>query len=72
MKFKQQKVCYRGIFNFKHSIQILYCYASSERAAWRNFCKRLADKHLIDVGVVMGMFNGDKDNYSIAIEPKGE
>ena len=67
-KPKTPKICFKGVFNYAHSIHILYCYSVSERGAWRNFCKRLADKHLVDVGVVMNMFGGEKDNYSIAIE----
>jgi len=70
MKEKQPKKCWQGVFNYTHSIHILYCYAVSERAAWRNFCKRLADKHLVDVAEVMTMFNGSTDNYLIKIEEK--
>lgn len=68
MNPKPQKIKWRGVFNYRHSIHILYCYATTERGAWRNFCKRLADKHLVDVGVTMAMFNGD--NYKIEKEVK--
>ena len=67
-KTKPQKIKYRGVFNMKHQVHILYTYATTERGAWRNFCKRLADKHLVDVYNVMNLFNGHHDNYSITIE----
>jgi len=62
---KNPKQLYRGIFNYKHSLHILYCYATTERGAWSKFMFQLAKKHLVEVGWVMNMFNGDQDNYSI-------
>lgn len=65
---KASKVLWKGVFNYRHSLHVLYCYAVSERAAWRNMCYQLASKHLVDVGIVMTMFNGD--NYKIEKEVK--
>jgi len=53
---KNPKQLYRGIFNYKHSLHILYCYATTERGAWSKFMFQLAKKHLVEVGWVMNMF----------------
>ena len=65
MKEKKLKARFKGVFNYRHSVWILYCYATTERGAWSKFMFQLAKKHLVEVGWVMNMFNGDQDNYSI-------
>ncbi len=65
MKVKPQKIRFRGQFNYAHSLHTRYCYATTERGAWKNFCFQLAKIHLVEVGWVMAMFNGNKDNFSI-------
>ena len=65
MKPKKQKTRYKGSFNYRHSIHILYCYATSERSAWKNFCFTLSKKHEVAVWYVMQLFSGWKDNFSI-------
>ena len=62
---KNPKQLYRGIFNYKHSLHILYCYATTERGAWKNFCFTLSKKHQVDVWHVMNIFKGDRDNFKI-------
>ena len=69
MKEKLPKQCYKGVFNYRHSVYILYCYAVSERKAYTNFCSQLAKKHDVAVWHVMSIFN-DKGNYRIEREVK--
>lgn len=71
VKVKATKQLWKGVFNYAHSIHILYCYSTSERGAWRNFCYQLAKKHEIEVGWVMNMFGGCSDNHAITIEKGG-
>ena len=56
------------MFNFSHEVSIEYCYAYTERQAWRVFCDRLANKHDVHISKVMGIFDGSKDNYSVKKE----
>ena len=65
---KPIKIKWKGQFNYKHSLHILYCYASTERGAWKNMCFQLAKKHGVEVGWVMGLFDGKSDNFQITIE----
>ena len=68
-KEPQVKQCWRGVFNYRHSVYVLYCYAVSERKAYVNFCSQLAKKHEVAIWHVMSIFNG-KDNYRIEREVK--
>ena len=72
MKEKPKKITqlYRGRFNYRHEVHILYCYATTERGAWSRFCHRLADKHLVEPRFVMGIFDGKSNNYKIEKEIK--
>jgi len=62
------KNLYRGAFSYSHEAHILYTYAHTERQAWLIFCRRLAKKHDVSLQTVMGLFDGEKDNYQITME----
>ena len=64
----KHKSLWRGAFNFKQSARVLYAYAFTEKQAWMIFCRRIAEKDIVPVSVVMGTFDGSRDNYSIKIE----
>ena len=65
MKEKPLKLHWRGQFNYRHEVHILYSWATTERGAWRNFCYTLAKIHDIEVWFVMSLFEGEYDNFSI-------
>jgi len=46
----------------------MYAQAYSKRQAWMHFCRRLAKKHDVSIGMVMGKFDGTQDNYEIKEE----
>ena len=62
------KHLWRGSFNYRQTAKVLYAHAYTKRQAWVVFCRRLAEKDGVDPGVVMGLFDGSQDNYSIEIE----
>ena len=62
------KQLWRGAFNYRQSVIVLYTYAYTERQAWLVFCRRLAKKHGVSLRTVMGLFDGTKDNYQITKE----
>jgi hypothetical protein len=62
------KKIYRGAFNFRQSARVMYAHAFSERQAWMIFCRRIAKIDGVDVSVVVGFFDGNRNNYSITIE----
>jgi hypothetical protein len=62
------KTLFRGAFNFNRSVRIEYAYANSCRQAWLIICRRLAKKDGVDPRMVMGLFDGSRDNHSITIE----
>lgn len=64
-KVSKPKARWKGSFNLKHQVHILYCYAASERAAWRNMCHQLSKKHGVGVWHTMSLFRGQEDNYKI-------
>ena len=68
MKAKQEKKLWRGAFNFHQSVRVLYAFAYTEKQAWLTFCRRMAEKDGVAVSVVMGLFDGKSDNYSIGRE----
>jgi len=59
---------YRGAFNYRQTAKVMYAYANTERQAWLVFCKRLAEKDDVHPSVVMGLFDGTRDNYEIKEE----
>jgi len=62
------KQLFRGAFKLNHVTRIEYAYAYTERQAWAVMCKRMAKKDGVTDQAVMGLFNGDRDNYQITIE----
>ena len=69
-----EKKLWKGIFMYQCEMERAYVYAHTERQAWLVFCRRLAKKHGVEPRVVMGLFDGSKNNYSIEQEfrPKSE
>jgi hypothetical protein len=62
------KNCYRGAFNYRQTAVVLYRYAYTEKQAWAQMCKFLADKDGVRPGVVMGLFDGSKPNFELTVE----
>lgn len=62
------KNLYRGAFNYRSIARVEYTYANSCKQAWFVFCRRLAKKDGVDPRVVMGLFDGSRDNFEITCE----
>lgn len=65
-----ERKVFKGWFNYGHELHIMYAQAYSKRQAWMHFCRRLAKKHDVSIGMVMNKFDGTQDNYEIKEEPK--
>lgn len=65
-----ERKVFKGWFNYGHELHIMYAQAYSKRQAWMHFCRRLAKKHAVSIGMVMNKFDGTQDNYEIKEEPK--
>ena len=62
------KNLYRLAFNYHRTAIILYRHANSERQAWLIGCRYLAKKDGVEPRVVMGLFDGSRDNFEITVE----
>lgn len=62
------KQLWKGIFSYHCELVREYAYAYTKRQAWLIMCRRLAKKHDVQPSVVMRLFDGSKDNFSIKIE----
>jgi hypothetical protein len=62
------KNLFRGAFNYRQSARIEYTYANSCKQAWLIICRRLAKKDGVDPRMVMGLFDGSRNNYEITVE----
>jgi hypothetical protein len=65
----KQKTKWRGVFNYRQTVKVLYNYAYSKEQARVKMCHRLAEKDGVHPSVVMVLFDGSKDNYKIEAEP---
>ncbi len=65
-----KKVLWRGAFNYRQSAKVMYAYAHSKKQAWTIFCRRLAERDGVAISVVMGLFDGTRDNFIIEEEKK--
>ena len=62
------KSLWKGLFNYSCGIERLYTYAHSKEQARVIMCRRLAKKHDVHPSVVLAMFDGKRDNFSVDIE----
>ncbi len=62
------KNLWKGLFNYSCALEREYAYAFSKSQARVIMCRRLAKKHDVHPSVVLGMFDGKRDNFSIEIE----
>ena len=62
------KSLYRGVFSYHREAEILRLFAHSEAQARVFMCRRLANKHGVSPGVVLNLFDGSKDNFTIEKE----
>lgn len=62
------KNLWRGSFNYRQSAVILYRQAHSCKQAWLMMCRDMAKKDGVDPRMVMGLFDGSRNNYSIELE----
>ena len=63
---------WKGHFNRSGELLILYTKAVSERKAWVNMCRQIAEQDQVHVSHVLSAFDGSKDNFKITIEPRKE
>jgi len=63
-----KKICWKGIFNYRSGIERVYAYSYSKEQARLVMCRRLAKKHDVHPSVVLGMFDGSRDNFIIEEE----
>jgi hypothetical protein len=68
MKEKKKKTLWCGQFNFSHQLRIEYVAAYSREQAKSLMLRRIAKKHEVPYSYVFGLFNGERDNFSIAEE----
>lgn len=68
--FKKQhkKQLWKGVFSFRCELQREYAYAYSKEQARVVMCRRIAEKHGVHPSVVMSLFDGSKDNFTIEKE----
>lgn len=71
-KKKNPKTLWRGLFNYSHEICIEYIHAFSPEQAKVIMCRRLAKKHEVHPSHVFALFDGSRDNFSIAVETEFE
>lgn len=65
------KTLFRGVFNFKRELTVVYRAAYTRRQAWLIFCRVIARKQEISIGMVMNMFPYNDEsvqNYQITVE----
>ena len=62
------KQLFKGLFSYRCELQREYTYAYSKDQARLIMCQRLAKKHDVNPSIVMGLFDGSRNNYSIEIE----
>lgn len=67
-----KKLFYKGVFNLRCEMDVMYAWAYSQKQAWSIFCRRMADKHTVPIGTVMEIFEQGKENYRISIETNQE
>ncbi len=68
MRQRKYKQLWRGAFNYPQTAKVMYAQAYTKKQAWLIFCRRLAEKDDVVPSVVMGLFDGSQDNFSIEIE----
>ena len=61
---------YRGTFNYKHEIVIRYAWATSGRQAKNYMMRRLAKEHGVHPSHVFALFDGNKPNFNIEVDPE--
>jgi hypothetical protein len=62
------KNLYKGEFNYKGQIFVLYKHAYTERQAFELFCRELAKTIGVVINTIRLEFNNSKDNYKITKE----
>ena len=59
-----------GSFNFSHELVTKHTWAPTWASAKNRMLRRIAADHGVDFGVVYGMFDGTKDNFTVEMEVK--
>jgi hypothetical protein len=62
------KHLWKGLFSYRCELQREFAYAYSKEQARVIMCRRLAKKHDVHPSVVLGLFSGEKQNFTIEIE----
>lgn len=67
-KEKRIKQHFRGVFNFRRKVIVLYAYAYTAKQARVNMCRRISKKDNVPLMSVLTHFTDDNQNYEITIE----
>lgn len=65
-----KKILWKGLFNYSCGLERLFAYSYSKEQARIVMCRRLAKNHEVHPSIVLGMFDGSKDNFIIEEEKK--
>ena len=63
-----EKILFRGTFNWHSEVLTLYAHAATKRQAWTYLCGQIAKKVGITASKVRLYFSGREDNYRIERE----
>ncbi len=69
-RIKKPLLLYTGIFNYARQVIKKHSYAPSEKSARARMVHQLAKEHGVHPSVVAEMFNGNRDNFIIEIDPE--
>ena len=63
---------YKGVFNYQHEVQTIYCHAVSLIHAHKLFMRRLSKIYDCSLKHMLAYFDGSRDNYKITREHRIE
>ena len=67
---KRELYLFRGTFNYSREVIVKYSCAPTWAKAKTNMIEQLAGDHGVSRESVKAIFNGDRDNYKIEIDPE--
>ena len=70
MKSKREKLLFRGLFNWGSEVTKKYAWAYSGRQAKVFMLRQIAMDHRVEFNAVLKIFNGEKRNFKICVDPE--
>lgn len=67
---KRKKLLFQGLFNYGRQVEKCFAWAYTSRQARVYMLKQLATRHGVNFSAVKNIFNGDKQNFNIAVDPE--